>query len=319
MAGKCSKEGCYPEIRCKLGESQKKNCENWENNEKDDVNNTEGIPNEENSYLLTWSGNSMGLDDVSMLSERSEPILVGSIGPENSGKTTFLGLLYLLLTNGNSLEDWGFSHSYSLLGWEYIANYLRYQADNNPEFPPHTTSFEGRKVGLLHLGLKNDNVLNDLLLTDVPGEWFTNWAIDVKGGNVGNAPWIHEKSQGFYFLIDCEGLKNKPGKYRNNTLSLIHRFSNSLRGRPVAVLWSKADVLEDVKKPIENVIRNELENFQNYKEFRVSVYKDEGFHEMILESLGWLLQNILNPKSVDQIEIPTMDSRDLFIFFRGSL
>lgn len=321
MAGRCTREGCYPDIRCAEGEAHKKDCKYWK--EDKDLENTETPDlNEENAYLLSWSGNSIGLDDINILAERSNPILLGSIGATNSGKTTFWGLLYLLLNDGQYIPVWDFSNSYTLLGWEYIANYLRYEAGSKPEFPPHTSSFKGRDIGLLHLGLFKDSSLQDIALTDVPGEWFSNWSVNANDDNAGSAPWIHKNSRGFFLFIDCEGLAgNEVGKFRLSTIKLIRRLVNDLKGRPVAVLWSKADLFHKVKAPIKKIIQRELNKLEIFKEFKVSIHHGNNnvYHKGILKAVSWLLNKVREPAPNKRLELSTENHEDLFIAYRGGL
>lgn len=320
MSSKCSIGNCYPDIRCAEGKKYKKDCPHWEDREKSSKDSKITLT-EDNSHLLSWSGNSMGMEDISILSERSSPILLGAIGEANSGKTTFLGLLYLLLSNGQFLENWSFSNSYTILGWEYIANYLRYQSGNKSEFPPHTSRFDGRDVGLLHLGLFNRAFLHDIMFTDVPGEWFKYWAENINDSGTGNAPWIHKNSRGFLLFIDCEGLVKESGKYRLKTRKLINRLSNDLNGRPVAILWSKADFYDKIRDPIKNIIKNKLGKIPNSKEFLISIYHGNGntYHKSILKSIDWLLQKTTSVNRTKQFEFSSVKNDDFFISYRGEL
>jgi len=319
MAKSCSKNSCYDELRCLVGHVHKKDCPNWESNKTESSTKVEFDVPEGNSHLLSWSGSSMGMDDINLLTERTNSMLFGSIGEANSGKTTFLGLLYLLLNDGQFIKHWNFSNSYSILGWEYIANYLRYQSGNKSEFPPHTSSFGGRDVGLLHLGLLNDESLFDLMLTDVPGEWFTNWSNDVSGSGTGNANWINENSRGFFLFIDCEALMNEPGKYRLRTRALINRLLNDLEKRPVAIIWSKADLFSKIKDSVKRIISNEIDKIPVREEFYVSIYHGKGnsYHKNILKSIAWLLEKSISKKELAEFEFSSAKIDDFFISYRG--
>ncbi|MEP0266711.1 hypothetical protein [Dokdonia sp.] len=321
MTGDCSRNSCYDDLRCPVGHTHKKDCSHWKSGKTESNTKEEFDVPEGNSHLLSWSGSSMGMDDINVLTERTNSMLFGSIGEANSGKTTFLGLLYLLLNDGQFIKDWNFSNSYSILGWEYIANYLRYQSGNKSEFPPHTSSFGGRDVGLLHLGLLNNQSLFDLMFTDVPGEWFTNWSSDVSGTGTGNANWIHENSRGFFLFIDCEALVNEPGKYRLKTRALINRLLNDLKGRPVAIIWSKADLFSEIKDSIKRIISNEIGKIPIKKEFQVSIHHGKGnsYHKNILKSVAWLLEKIISKKESTVFEFSSSKSDDFFISYRGEL
>lgn len=322
MSGSCSKDNCYDDLRCSLGNVLKKECPNWKDqedkniDEKSDFNLSEG-----SSHFLSWSGSSMGMDDINILTERTTPLLLGSVGEANSGKTTFLGLLYLLLSDGQFLKSWSFSNSYSLLGWEYIANYLRYQSGNKSEFPPHTSSFGGRDVGLLHLGLFNNQSLYDTLFTDVPGEWFTNWSSNTSDSGAGNAGWINDNSRGFFLFIDCEALVNEPGKYRLRTRALINRLLNDLKNRPVAVIWSKADLYDKISEPVLKIISREIDKIPVKEGFRVSVFQGKGnsYHKNILKSVSWLMDKTNSKEKTGLFQFSSSESDDFFISYRGKL
>ncbi len=115
----------------------------------------------------------MGESDLNFVSGRVKPITVGIVGPESAGKTTILGSFYLLLGREALMtEDYVFSNSYTLMGWEAVAASMRWKpGPMSPRFPPHTPSGEARAPGTLHLAFRRkDGPLRDLLFADAPGE-----------------------------------------------------------------------------------------------------------------------------------------------------
>jgi hypothetical protein len=149
----------------------------------------------EDAFLLPWSSNSLGIVDLQFIAGRSKPLLIGIIGPHNAGKTTLLTVLYLLLSQGWRVKGRRFVGSYTLGGWENLAHSLRWTPNQGPHFPPHTPNDAGRLPGLLHLAFRRDDgVLEDVLLTDAPGEWFERWAIDKGAPNLDGARWISSNS-----------------------------------------------------------------------------------------------------------------------------
>lgn len=321
MANTCKKEGCYENIKCKFGEPLKKDCEHYIGKEPIvEGTNNEFLP-EDNSYLLSWTGNSMGLDDLKLVVERNSPQMISLVGAPNSGKTTFLGLLYLLLGNGQFLKDHKYSHTYSILGWEYIANFMRYQTPNRPDFPPHTSSYGGRDVGLLHLGVKQLDNLKDLLFTDVPGEWFNNWSIDENDSNAGRAKWIDDNATGIILFLDSEGLSSdESGRFKITTQKLIRRLSNTVGKRKVAILWAKADLKNNINPSIINILQREIENkIQNHRFFDISVQhgKKNIYHNNILQTIDWLLgEEDVNTKP-EKISLYSDNSEDYLFRYRG--
>ena len=317
--GKCELPGCFPNLQCKEGNIDfKKDCSHWvESSEDKPV--EQVFLGEEGSHLLTWTGNSLGLDDLDILKERSSPKLFGSVGEANSGKTTFLGLLYLLLNSGSRIDSWMFANSYSVLGWEYLANYLRYTDAQKFSFPPRTSTKYGRGVGMLHLGLKSESNLVDFVLTDVPGEWFSNWANSVDDPNAGDAPWIDENSDGFLFFIDCDELASNRQLYRHTTIKLLRRVQNNLKNRPVAVLWSKSDLLSNVNNNDIAKIQRELQKFVNCEEFYISINPGKGnqFHRNIIRSIKWLIEQSNPSRQSTSIEFQKIENDDYFLSYRG--
>jgi len=322
MADKCEIKDCYDDSPCLKGEALKKNCRHWKGASAKEQ--ESALPEEGNSYLPSWTANSMGRNDIAIIAERSSPFLIGGVGASNAGKTTFLGLLYLLMHNGKAIPGWSFAGSYSTLGWEYIAQYLRYESGKRPQMPPHTRSYAGREVGMLHLALKSIDRFRDILFTDVPGEWFSAWATDANDVNAGNAPWIHEHADGFMLFLDCEALSGSEfGLHRAEALRLIGRLSNELGNRPVAVLWAKADLKENIKAPIRLAIERQLKNaFQLFKEFNISIENKAdangvNYHASILEAVAWLLAEARHIKM--EISLPVLEdyNNDPFLAYRG--
>ena len=193
---------------------------------------------------LPWSGNSLGLRDLELVTACAPAIVLGIVGPYNSGKTTLLTFIYLLLQRGEPLTVGTFAGSSSLVGWENLAAKLRWQpGTGGPMFPPHTSRAVGRRPGLLHLALRGtDNVRRDFLFTDPPGEWFSLWTQKEKADGAEGARWVQRHADRFLFLVDREALASPDrGKARDDLRDLARRLSPGLDGRPVAVVWTKSD------------------------------------------------------------------------------
>jgi hypothetical protein len=171
--------------------------------------------------------------------------LIGIVGRSDAGKSTFLSLYYLLLARGAPFSAGRFAGSYTLEGWENLAQYLQMKSPELPTFPPHTPSGTGRVPGLLHVAIREpDGTLADLLLTDASGEWFENWAADENAESAEGARWIADHAQAFLLFIDCARLAGSPVEAAEalaETLRLGQRLRDQARGRRVGVVWAKAD------------------------------------------------------------------------------
>jgi hypothetical protein len=180
--------------------------------------------------------------DLAFLTGRSEPKLVGLVGPHNAGKTTLLGLFYQQVGRSGRAGDSRFAGSYSIEGWEAIAHALRWEGAV-PRFPPHTSTGAGRRPGLLHFALRDERgELSDVLFADSPGEWFQRWAVEPAAPDAEGARWLIERASSLLIAADCEALSGPDrGQARSDTIGLLRRVATERRGRPVALVWTKAD------------------------------------------------------------------------------
>jgi hypothetical protein len=81
-----------------------------------------------------------------------------------------------------------------------LAYFLTLKGDNEFEFPPHTPSNEARTPGLLHLSFSDkQNRRKELVFTDAPGEWFSEWAINEQSPKAAGARWINKMQISFSF------------------------------------------------------------------------------------------------------------------------
>lgn len=224
--------------------------------------------------LLPWSGSALGLADRGFVSGRARPLVIGIIGAQNAGKTTLLGAWYLLL--GRGLANLGgrrFAGSYSLSGWEAVAGAMRWAPGHPPRFPPHTTSRGGRAPGMLHLALRHEDHGRpvDYLFTDAPGEWFQKWAVNTNSQEGGGARWVSDHADAFLVVADREALSGEAmGSARGSLQLLARRLASELRERPVALVWTKADV--EIAPAMETAVRKAVfDVMPNAAEFSVSV------------------------------------------------
>lgn len=284
---KCSADD---NITCSLGHIKLEQCPEWRK-----VVKTPATAQPASDELaLPWSGSAMGESDLNFVSGRGKPITVGIVGPESSGKTTVLGAFYLLLGRGNLTSDENlFSSSYTLAGWEAVANNLRWKPGQAPHFPPHTPSRAARAPGMLHLAFRRqDGMLRDLLFADAPGEWFKNWAVNQQAADAEGARWIARHADVTLLIADRQALAGpRMGTARNEFQLLAQRAVTEAQGRRLALVWTKGDV--EVAPAMEAQIRKASGSVEsNVPEFTVSVYKRgevdaaEGFQRLF----SWILE-----------------------------
>ena len=321
MSNSCAHEHCRaPKISCHQGEAHLTECPYWQDAEEAE---SERIRAEDDSGLLPWSGVSFGKIDLQQVAARGRAALIGLVGLHDAGKTTMLALLYLLLCRGAMIDARDFAGSYTLGGWEQRAHYLRLPPGGaGTGFPPHTSlNVEEREAALIHLALRHmDAGHQDILLSDAPGEWFGRWATDREDPSAEGARWLSRKSSGFMLLIDSAALAGmRRGRARARHVTLIQRLGHEAGSRPVAVVWSKADV--EVPDSIRDTVRETLrEHLEHFEEFAVSLeqrcqFPGLGLSE-VTKIVGWVLDARQNPDR----QIPVLDStsRDPLIAYRGA-
>lgn len=267
-------------------------------------------------FALPWSASAFGLADLPLISGRSAPRIVGVMGMSDAGKTTLLGAWYLLLSRGVLAADFKFAGSYTLEGWEHIAHSLRWTNAGGPGFPQHTPHGEGRAPGLLHIArrLEHGSGLEDVLFADAHGEWFREWTFDRDAVNAQGARWLADHASVIIIAADCEALSGaERGAARGTLQSLIHRIAGERRGRPCALVWTKADqvVPAAIRTTIENTVSADLGEIPS---FSVSVYPETDKPEPAAEAgfvdlFRWAMEaqtpavspKVARPKSSDPL------------------
>jgi len=272
----CARENCFvPDTGCDLGHIDVTKCEHWRAAAPAD----ESVVDLTGELLMPWSGSAFGLSDLGFVSGRARPMVIGVIGPQNAGKTTLLASWYLLL--GRGLADLGgklFAGSYTLAGWEAVAGSMRWAPGHPARFPPHTTSRSGRAPGLLHLTLSGPirDAPVDFLFTDAPGEWFQKWALNADSSEGEGARWVSDHADAFIVVADREALSGEAMGAARSSLQLVaKRLGSEYRGRPIALVWTKADV--DIAPAMEEAVRKAvLQAMPDAVEHSVSVVADLG-------------------------------------------
>jgi hypothetical protein len=314
MKKECPIEYCHaPATSCNEGHDKPNACPHYK--EYAAKESEKGVVDE--SYNFPWTGNSLGLENINLITTFSKPSLIGLIGPFSSGKTTILATSYLVLFNGFDLGNYNFAGSLTLDGWEKISSYLKFRGYNQPTFPPHTPLGQNRIPGLLHLCLRENNGnLNDIVITDPPGEWFEKWADNVNDDGAEGARWIANNSSHFMFIIDSETLIGKTAqKAKYNLIDLAQRLASVCGERPVAIVWSKSDY--EIDANLKASLMKQLDKLFAIKEyFELSVTK--GDRESLIKSFqslwSWLFQ--VQKKQRLSLSLPRT-ANDYFLDYRG--
>lgn len=305
----CPRDTCWPDVGCSLGHLDLSRCPFLAAEST--------AQKEDRSYIkevaMPWSGSVLGLTDLSFVAGRSKPIVLAIIGPHNAGKTTLLGALYLLLGRGFRPNDkLRFSGSCSLAGWEVVANSLRWGPGSIPPvFPPHTTSSSARIPGLLHLAFTPDNDRRtDYLMTDAPGEWFRKWAIRRDAPDAEGARWAADHADAFLLVADREALAGtQKGAARTGIQLLARRLADQLRGRPVALVWTKSDI--SITKAMEEAVRSAvLRVIPKAVEFAVSIMPQGDETENVQEFLDVFRWALNVRRSTVRLPDPAISSLD---------
>ena len=334
-ARKCDLETCIDpeEIGCNRGHEFLEQCPHWDTGVSEvgldgDADTSKiGIASKTNEnhtrqLHLPWTGNSLGLLDLELATACNQVTLVGVLGAYNAGKTSLLTLIYLLTQHGEQSAIGSCAGSLTLIGWENLAANFRWApGEGGPRFPPHTSLKAGPRPGLLHIALRDaGNKRRDFLLTDPPGEWFNAWAQNDSAEAAEGARWVHRYADRFIFLADREALADaERGKNRDALRDLARRLSKGLRGRPVAVVWTKSDVA--ISPTIENDLKDCFATeFPGHLEFRVRVrFGNETraeVEEPALRLMEWAFASD-RKQLPDMMTIPASDKSDFFLSYRG--
>lgn len=305
-----------PRISCPLGHVDHTACPQWTKDDPAGEAQASAPAPSNDGYSVPWPGAALNSSDFPVISARGAPRVVSIVGAANAGKTTLLSAWYLLLSRGAlGTASKRFAGSFTLEGWEHIAHNLRWDNDGGPAFPVHTPSGVGRQPGMLHLALRRaDGLLEDVLFSDAPGEWFRAWAID-KDATLGvGARWLSAHADAIVVVADCEALSGPTrGQSRGILQHLIHRIADERRGRPVTVVWTKSDkaVPEGIRADIEDHIRTHL---GSPSVFEVSVYPRDGVttEPPFVELLEWALAA---PAEHAAAAVPTPSLSDPFLAY----
>ena len=321
MKGKCNKPECSaPKGLCLEHVTHEfRRCENWSESVKASDNGKSKKENR-NSRPVPWDGTTFQPTDLEIVSERSIPQIIGMIGNADAGKTSYLGMLYTLLFNGKKFGGWDFVGSYTLSEWETLAQYLKIKPDGKIQFAPPTPS-NTDFYSLSHFAVRNSNNMLDIFFADTSGEVFSTWSEDTTDPRVENARWIYKNASAFIFMVDSVFLIEKRGIAKTKIVQMAEQVAANLNSRPVAIVWTKADRIEEIKSNIKISLEEDLKQiFPSSKIFEVSNFSksdpDILCHKNNLAVTEYILADLVRPKELD-LALGLAKSGDFFFDYKG--
>ncbi|HVX09923.1 MAG TPA: hypothetical protein VHC22_01860 [Pirellulales bacterium] len=312
----CQQPDCFADTGCVFGEVDPSNCPH----RVADTNDPQQPDSYSNRGTVAWNGSPFGAADIQLLSATARPALVAILGPHNAGKTTFLTAFYLNQFRGMTIPQHSFAGSYTLKGWESLAESLRYPNRNRtslPSFPRHTPVTKDRVPGLLHISYRRScGSLRDILFTDAPGEWFSTWAKNANDDSALGARWVVKHADRFVFFIDSQELRGDArGEARHHITLLAQRLADARGKRAVILLWSKSDLEVDVdtKRSIDAVMNR---HFPNAPLFAFTVKASPEESQSTLRDIGLAMYANEDEKAVVLPPLPRSASADPFLAYR---
>ncbi|WP_218017735.1 TRAFAC clade GTPase domain-containing protein [Formosa haliotis] len=237
MTGKCSNPDCAAPISCHEGKERHTECEFW-NKTNISKSKAKSTSKKERKSDLPWTGDALTTEELSKITYRSTPVIIGVIGKADAGKTTYLAMLFTLLLRGIKLKEFDFCGTKTINTWDALYQKLKVQ-QQVVTFPDPTPA---QYIRLLHLALRNQSKkLKDILITDASGEVFSLWSKNRNDVNADNARWVYEHSNAFILFIDCEDLINRKAQAKTDIVDMAQMLKYDLKNRPVIAVWSKSD------------------------------------------------------------------------------
>jgi hypothetical protein len=155
--------------------------------------------------------------------------------------------------------------------------------------------------------------MRDFIFTDASGEWFRRWATDRDAEDAVGARWISENADLFLVLADCDSLQGPSrGVARHELELLLERLGNEHRDKPVALVWSKADLA--VPDAIQESIRKAAAlAVPGFSELSVSVYPENDLEQTTRRYLDLLLWAVTRLQHRVHLEMRNTETDDFFL------
>lgn len=217
-----------------------------------------------------WKGRHLDLLEADQLLQRSPARVIAVLGAFDAGKTCLLASFFLQIASGQRGPfPYRFASSRTLYGFQALVDRAnQWSGKEGEDIVGHTPKEQSEHPGqFLHLGVRpskaSDDRHLDILLSDVPGEWFTEWTSRTDAEARRRLGFI-ERSDGFVVVVDAAALLGASGgKVDSNAGLLLRRLASELRPRrtprALALVFSKFDrILDRVTPPsIENGLQRD--------------------------------------------------------------
>jgi Double-GTPase 2 len=313
---KCEKSYCYaPDVECDDGLVFRE-CTHFKADPSTEVTTAD---TDLQASSFSWTNVALGMHDVAKFATRSRIATVALIGTSNAGKTSFLATLYLLLLNGKTLDGYKFAGSFTLGGWEILANKMRWLGHEPPSFPDHTPRGIARQPGLLHLALRDEkDRLCDVVFADAPGEWFERWAIDRADPQAEGARWLERHADSVLIFLDSEKLSSPEfcGVTRSLSLDLLNRSFDSYPDCSIGIVWAKHDTFN--QNQANEALKEYIAGKNIERSFNTISAPVAPESQDVLEAATWSIQQVLEGRKIEAISVPR-NVEYPFLTFRGRL
>lgn len=305
-----------PDCQCGHEKEQLSECLNYIGEDSSIIEDVQTEDSNKDLIKIPWHSNAMGAIDIDWLIAQKRPFIVGVVGPPSAGKTTLLATLFMLLRSGNKIGEYDFSGSYTLLGWEKIADFLSFFSHKKVHFPPHTSSNTARIAGLLHLQIKDSlGQFTDVLFTDTAGEWFVNWSNNANNKNSAGAKWINKNADAFIVVADSISFNKNTGKARHTLMKIVERMKNSHNNRPISLVWTKSDEQMKVKDLKSRITEKIKSNLPQLNTFETAVINQNSETKDLLFNILDLVNHLLTTHQKTRVEKPQIKVQDYNDFF----
>lgn len=196
-----------------------------------------------------WSGRHVMDSELERLLACTPARLIAVVGPHNAGKTALLTSFFLQLANGQRHGlPYRFASSRTLFSWQSLAKKAKeWSGSSQDEIVAHTPNTlvqaQHLHVGLRPASLTDDRHV-DVLFSDLPGEWISEWVRLADEQNTQRLRFF-ARCDAFVQVLDAAELVENRRKYDAQQARITERLIDLERTsetkRPLLLVLSKWD------------------------------------------------------------------------------